>query len=343
MDQVINAHNPLVSVILPVYNAEKYLRDAIRSVLDQTLNDFELLLIDDGSSDNSLAIMRSFTDSRIRIIQNDSNRGLIYSLNKGIEISKGKYIARMDADDLCVAERFEKQVDFLEKNLAVGICGSDYYNFSDHGVGKSITLKDKNVIRAWLLFSPPLCHPTVMFRASMLKNNHLLYDSAYKHVEDYELWTRAALITDIVNLQDFLLYYRDHAGQVSHQKREEQIANSKKVQGKYLGALGFAFTEDGLNIHNFISSNKRITSLQMLQDINGWLFDLVNQNSESNNIDAKAFSYAIGRIFYDCCGNTDLGFKAYRFWKNSRLKGLYKDTIKFRMKLLIKCLIRKFR
>src|SRR5256885_1916657 len=114
MDKIINSELPLVSVVLPVYNAQKYLRDAIRSILDQDYPTLEIIIIDDGSADNSSQIISGFTDKRIFHISNEKNSGLIYSLNLGFEIANGKYIARMDADDICLQGRFRAQVEFLE-------------------------------------------------------------------------------------------------------------------------------------------------------------------------------------------------------------------------------------
>ena len=118
-----------VTVLMPVYNGEMYLREAIDSILHQTFTDFEFLIINDGSTDNSETIILSYDDSRIRYEKNDSNLKLIATLNKGIELAKGKYIVRMDADDISIPDRIEKQVAFLEKNPDVGICGSWFTAF----------------------------------------------------------------------------------------------------------------------------------------------------------------------------------------------------------------------
>ena len=113
--------NPLVSIILPAYNCEKFIRKTIHSLINQTYSNFELLVINDGSTDATTSIIQSFKDTRIQLIQNEKNKGLIYTLNKGIELSKGKYIARIDADDICLPERLQKQVNWLEKNTQIAI------------------------------------------------------------------------------------------------------------------------------------------------------------------------------------------------------------------------------
>ncbi|MFT5919102.1 MAG: glycosyltransferase involved in cell wall biosynthesis, partial [Granulosicoccus sp.] len=124
---------PLVTVLLPVYNAEKFLEQAIRSVLDQTFTEFEFLIINDGSTDRSEEIIVSFNDSRIRYIKNETNLKLIKTLNKGIEFASGKYIARMDADDISLPTRFEQQVALLEKQPEIGVCGTNCIIFTTKG------------------------------------------------------------------------------------------------------------------------------------------------------------------------------------------------------------------
>ncbi|HGF9542707.1 TPA: glycosyltransferase family 2 protein, partial [Acinetobacter baumannii] len=123
----------LVSVVLPAYNAELYLKEAIDSVLSQTFTDFELIILNDGSIDRTEEIILSYNDSRIVYVKNEKNLGLIGTLNKGINLAKGKYIARMDADDICLPERFKKQVDFLEKNNEIDLIGTNAIKINNNG------------------------------------------------------------------------------------------------------------------------------------------------------------------------------------------------------------------
>lgn len=199
---------PLVSVLMPVYHSEDYILGALWSILEQTYQNFEVLVINEaGTQDDTVFLTSIFEDERIRVIQNQTRLGLAESLNLGIREAKGVYLARMDADDLCVPKRFELQVDFLEKNPAYGICGAWQHHF---GIGKdwthkcSVSFRD---IQAELLFNCDLCHSLLMLRRACFIKNQLYYNPAYA-AEDYELWTRAVKLFKIANLPYVLGEYR---------------------------------------------------------------------------------------------------------------------------------------
>ena len=203
---------PLVSIILPAYNCEAYLQQTINSLLQQTYTNFELLIINDGSTDSTFEIINSYTDSRIQLIQNDGNKGLIYSLNNGFELAKGKYIARIDADDICLPERIEKQVNWLEQNPSTAVVASTIQFINEKNVvtgfwdldRKTIT---KEVIKKAMLWECCIAHPSVMIRSSIIKNYK--YNSYQKHIEDYDLWLQ--LLADnfvIEKINEPLLLYR---------------------------------------------------------------------------------------------------------------------------------------
>ena len=225
----------LISVLLPVYNGEKFLKEAIDSVLGQSFASFELVIIDDGSTDDSCNIILSYHDARIRFLQNGQNIGLIKTLNKGIIESKGKYIARMDADDICREDRFVKQVEFLEQHPSYGIVGSwcSIINSS-----KKIEYHTSHEsLQFALLNYCCFVHPSVMLRKSVLTENQLSFDSHFVHSEDYELWTRLLTQTKAANLPEYLLSYREHEHQISSIYREEQLAMTSDVIRNYLKRL----------------------------------------------------------------------------------------------------------
>ncbi len=210
MSQKDIKQNPSVSVVMPVLNGEKYLSSSIKSVLEQTFRDFELIIINDGSTDKTEQIIKSFNDPRIIYIKNDGNKGLAISFNIGINASNGKFIARMDADDICEKARFEKQLNFLESNPSVGIVGSSVIMIDEEG--KKIKVLKREIshinIKWSSLFSTPMFHPSVMGKTEIFKNN--LYDEDFKNSEDYELWSRLLFSTNIIfaNIKEPLLRYR---------------------------------------------------------------------------------------------------------------------------------------
>jgi glycosyltransferase involved in cell wall biosynthesis len=220
MDTVMST--PAISVVMPVYNGEKYLREAIDSILSQTYTDFEFIILNDGSTDKTEEIILSYTDPRIVYVKNEDNLQIVKTLNKGIGIAKGKYIARMDADDISLPERFEKQFKFMEENPEVGVCGAWIETFGNQSLFWQYPV-NHNEIRISLLFYSCMGHPTVMIRNDF--RDLLFYDQNYNKAEDYELWQRLVRITKFHNLPFFLLKYRLHLNQTDL-SIQSSVANS---------------------------------------------------------------------------------------------------------------------
>lgn len=209
---------PKISVIMPVFNSQNYLREAIESILNQTFRDFEFIIINDASTDESLNIINSYNDSRIQVIDNSLNKGAPLSLNLGLQLASGEYIARMDADDISFPERFSKQVEYLDQNFHISVLGTNVIEIDQKG--KPITgypskyPSDPNLIRWLLLFKNCLRHPTVMARRSFFEAVGVFNDE-WRPAADYHLWLRAAYKYSYSNLTEALLYYRWHDTNVS--------------------------------------------------------------------------------------------------------------------------------
>ena len=228
-------HKPAISVIMSAYNGEKYIIESIESVLNQTFRDFEFIIINDGSTDKTLEIIKKYAriDKRIRLIDNGKNIGLIKSLNKGLEAAKGKYIARMDADDFSLPERFSIQYNLLEKNKDIFLLGSGYYiiNFKGEIIGKVSREFDSVELREKLLTNNVIHHPTVMFR----NLGYLFYRDKMIYCEDYDLWLRfLSERKNLFVLENCLLKYRIHEGSISSKKRRIQIAMISQAKKFYL-------------------------------------------------------------------------------------------------------------
>jgi len=172
----------VITVILPVFNAEKYIKETLDSIFLQTFTKFELLVIDDFSHDGTLAIIKQYTDSRIRVLEKIQNTGYTDSLNWGIELAKGKYIARMDADDVCYPTRFEEQVNYLEKHNEIAAIGTAYELY--HNSYKYFPASNYQDIKLDLLLGNIFCHPSMMIRRDILINNNLRYDRDFEPAED---------------------------------------------------------------------------------------------------------------------------------------------------------------
>lgn len=227
---MINNLAPKITVLMPVYNGEKYLRDAIESVLNQTYKNFEFIIINDGSTDNSRVIIESYSDNRIILINNKSNIKLIKSLNMGLEIAKGKYVARMDCDDICSPDRLCKQLSFLEKNRDVCLIGSNFKLIDSSGkfISNFLFPQNHNLLCWSLCFYSPICHPSVMFRKDVVCSIGG-YNMKCLHAEDYDLWYRLSKNNKIANLPDFLLYLRKHQNNVSLTNIVTHKQNANKI------------------------------------------------------------------------------------------------------------------
>ncbi len=231
--------SPAISVLMPVYNGALYLREAIDSILQQSFTDFEFLIINDGSTDGSEKIIRSYQDPRIRLVNNEVNIKLIATLNKGIALCKGKYIARMDADDISMPERLEKQYHFMEQNQSIGICGTLYKSFAENiTVGVCRYAETHEDICFKQLYQIQVSHGTVLLRTETLKKYELIFDANYPHAEDYDFFTRASRVTRLHNLQFVGYLVRQHELEVSKKYRSDQIANSNIIRHREFEELG---------------------------------------------------------------------------------------------------------
>jgi glycosyltransferase involved in cell wall biosynthesis len=244
---------PRVSVVLPVYNGAEYLEESLESVLRQTFRDFEVLVIDDASTDDSAGIAKGFRDPRICVIRHAKNMRLPETLNHGLELARGEFIARMDADDICAPRRFELQVHLLDLHPEIGICGGWIRLF---GGAANLTRKypvSSDAVEAFRHFNCPFGHPTVMLRRGLLEANGLRYDPGAAAVEDFELWTRLLKFTRGANLPEVLLEYRLHEASVTTRDWVVMNENSAGVLCAALRDVLSDVTEEQARFHRQVS------------------------------------------------------------------------------------------
>jgi len=204
---MITNNEILVSIGIPIFNAEKYLDNAIQSIINQSYQNWELILIDDGSTDNSLQIANSYNDKRIQIVNDGENKGLIYRLNQLIYMASGEYYARMDNDDIMHVDRITKQIKYLKLHPDVDVIGSDYYSIDINNeiIGIKIQNKHLDSVKS-ILKNGCFAHPTVMGKTEWFKNNQ--YDKSSERMEDFELWIRTVSKSNFKNIEEPLLFYR---------------------------------------------------------------------------------------------------------------------------------------
>ncbi len=238
--------NPKISVLLPVYNGEKYLNEAIESILSQAFTDFEFLIINDGSTDKSEEIIKSYKDSRIIFVNNHKNKGLILTLNEGLKIAKGNYIARMDQDDISTQNRLKEQNDYLEKNQNITLIGgwAEVIDKNGRTTGYKKPLLDYYEIKFNLLSHNPLIHSTIFFRKN-IADKLGGYNIKYEHAEDYELYSEMVKNYKITNLPKFFIKFRIHKDSIG------QTLRTKKIQDETCKKIIFNNVNYYINLNEY--------------------------------------------------------------------------------------------
>ena len=314
-----------VSVLMPVYNGADHLAGAVSSILAQTLTDFELLIVNDGSTDATLQVARSFNDPRIRIIDLETNQGLINALNTGLAEAKGEFLARMDHDDIAHPARFQQQIRALEESGAV-ICGSAIQPFGAvQGTPLVFPMADAD-IRAVLPVASPFAHPAVTMRTDVCQR--LGYAASAKHCEDYDLWWRFSEEGTMANLREPLLRYRFHASQISAKYRELQIAGTAAIATGGLAKEGRYRHAHDLQCHNRALSYAPLASLDELDAVGNWLNWLRNTYQVNSPEVSSQYSRVWRRV---CSYQAHLGYRLWGVYKRHRSPntGLQADAIIF--------------
>jgi glycosyltransferase involved in cell wall biosynthesis len=335
-----------ISVILPVYNGEKYLKSSIDSILYQTFKGFELLIINDGSTDGTGQIVSSFDDDRIKVLKNEKNRGIIYSLNRGFSEATGKYIARMDADDIAEKDRLKIQYEFMETNPEIGICGTWVKRFGSLIRGGLLSVPvDNEEIKANMFFFNPFVHPSVIIRKGIIIKNNLNYSEEFKGTEDYKLWIDMICAKNkAANIPISLLKYRISDWSISGNiffNREKLVQRFKLISDiqKKVFKNAFPDIEFDPEIHGMIYKMRFHTEFLKIEDIKNiadWLKKLIEYNKMKKYCDEETFNGVVLKIFYQVCSQTTyLGINLYNELKNF---GNFSRSGKTR--LFFKCVIK---
>lgn len=297
---------------MPVFNAEKYISKAIESILSQSYMHFELIIVNDGSSDNSWAVISKYIqkDKRIRAIHLKKNQGVAIASNIAISKSKGKYIARMDSDDISMQNRLEKQVCFLEQNPEIGILGGklQYMDESEHLLGISPIEESDLSIRWHLLFHSPFNNVSTMFRRDLIETSENLYEKTALYGEDYKLWGKFLLTTKGKNLSDILVYCRLHSSSLTHATKnilERRVLYSSQIINQhYPGFLSISKLEElqrsikGTSVLDKYKRAKYISRYFQLWDA---FYEKHRQKEDVENLKKEVFGYAAFLILYPCC------------------------------------------
>jgi glycosyltransferase involved in cell wall biosynthesis len=333
---------PRISVITAVYNGSKYLTQTIDSVLAQSFRDFEYILVDDGSSDNSREIIASYKDPRIRLIHHEQNQGLVIARNTAFAHARGELIALTDQDDMSKPERFERQVTFLEAHPAIALVATwEIEVFEATGQEKVKKFRDYAdfELSYALLFRNPLGNSTLMFRRSKVQTP--AYALNYPLCEDYNFIAKMSWIGGVALMQEKLVVWRDHGANYSTQKADEMKHLAIRLQGELLEHLGVPFTDEQLRFHHAVAFAPRIDSLLTLERISEWL-SFIQTTAEIKAAHAESFRNALAAEWFDCTQRAaHLGVGAWNIYRRSPLAVHPRIALSERIKLWLKCLLKR--
>lgn len=290
-----NEIQPIISVLMPVYNCALYLAEAIESILNQTFTDFELIVLDDGSTDDSAKIAKNYSDSRIIYHCNEKNLGLANNLNVGLRMAKGKYIARMDGDDVSLPDRFRTQVDFLEQNKEIDLCSCGLMMF---GTEDQVWIRETNPeqVKITMMFYSPILHATSVWRKESFEKNNLRYNQDAFPAEDYDLWSRAVFKCRLVNIQEVLYLYRIHGIQVT--KTDDRVTQRDlQIQVNYLKKALPSLSEQNIELflHKFV--RRAEINLENIRSLKPIYKAVISANQRDNFFDEQLLSTYLSKSY----------------------------------------------
>lgn len=330
---------PLISVVMSVFNSESYVKEAIDSILNQTLGDFEFIILDDGSTDGSVDIIQKYTDSRIHFIRNERNLGLRDSLNRGIRLAEGKYIARMDSDDIASAKRFEIQAGYMEQHPDVVMCGGNINYLIDGKLkkNKEIFPLSFQEIRIALIRYNCFFHPTVMLRTDFVREHELYYQRTF--ADDYDLWIRImnqAVLSGklMINLPEIFLYYRIHSANFGKRKREiaREVAD---IQKEYMDFFELKEQEKNLLLEGFLGNINSISDIKNISKVLIKCGDYIDDKWAED----KGFVKILSKYFYELCYvNAKIGLSAFILFL--KINQINHTKLEDYIKLFIKCVFK---
>lgn len=321
--------NKQVSVVMAVHNGLPYLSDAVESILAQSWEDLEFIIIDDASTDESIKVLSQFADERIRIIQNAKRGGLAKSLNSGIDTSKGDYIARMDADDVSLPKRLERQITFMQTRPELDICGT-WARTIGHKPEQLWQYPDADAyIKAEMLFASVLVHSSVMLRRDSVLAHDIRYNEKLEAAQDYELWTRMMDKLVFANVPELLLEYRLHSDQVGVRQGDKQQEVADDVRIKLLEKIGVDASQIEIDLHQAIARWDFGGSYANLDAIESWLIKLKEANELSSLFLEDALGQALEQRWWAACRTQiHLGTEAWRTYQSSPIAVLGNRTLR---------------
>lgn len=270
---------PLVSVLMIAYNSERYLKEAIDSLLSQTYPNMEIIVVNDGSTDSTVSIIEDYRDPRIKFHDNGKNLGIVKSRNKAIELASGKYLATLDSDDISLPDRIRRQVEFLENNPEYGMCGTYYYTINKQGdIITEIRFPNNDTdVRTHFIAGNCFCHSSVMIRTGVIDD--LFFSEAFQLAEDFELWHRVGEHSRLTNIPEFLTRYRVHDTNISSLKEVAMYDRIRMIVKKIFTGLDLVFDDRDLELHMWLMAYNAsfFKEPAKIRELSGWIVRLLDQ------------------------------------------------------------------
>jgi glycosyltransferase involved in cell wall biosynthesis len=332
-----------ITVFMPVYNSAAFLKESIDSVLQQTFTDFELLIVDDCSSDLSVSIIKTYKDKRIRLIQLEQNVGVAAVRNIGLTEARGKYIAFLDSDDIAYPDRLAKQYSFMEANPAVGVCGTHAAVYGLQNRQDTTNPLIAEEIKAFLLFESAIINTAAFFRRAFLEQYNLRYNIQYKYLaEDYEFWLRCSEHFLLANIPEVLVAYRARVGSTSRENRERNREIMAQLYFDHFQRIGLPATRAEAQLHDLIryTGPKDFTDTQKLEAVRLWLEKIAQWNTDTQYYEEKYLLRYLGQYWYESClAATGLGLKTLFRHRASKLSSYYRPHFLRYAKFIVRCLL----
>ncbi|WP_293788901.1 glycosyltransferase [uncultured Pedobacter sp.] len=285
--------SPVITVFMAAYNSSGFIEESIASILTQTFKDFEFIIIDDGSTDDTASVVKKFTDSRIRFIQNEGNKGLPYTRNRLLTLAKGEYIAILDSDDIAYPNRLQLQLDFLYAHPEIALCGGHSKIIDKNGLesNNEIIAPTDDSINMRILFTNPFVNSSTMFKTQAFKEVNGYRD--YALAEDFDLFIRISEKYKVANIDAFLVKYRIHGENITIKRSEDQEKNELQILKYIQDSLGMPFNITHLNLHKqLFTNNLKKTSFLSY-------FDLLNAMKTANTKSKRFDQQKVNRFLFN--------------------------------------------
>jgi len=311
---------PSLTVLMPVRNGAAFVGQAVQSILVQTFRDFEFLIVDDASTDATPQLLARYNDPRIRVVRNDERLKLAGSLNRGMELARGRYIARMDADDIALPSRLAVQVKFMERHADIGICGAWARAFGGGRAQTTAPPAQPEELKAFSLFYCPFSHPSVVMRRELIERHDLRYDVDYYPTEDYELWSRALKCFPCANIPRVLVRYRSHGESMTGSDWANMQEQAGRIHCRQLAALGLPDAAEDGRAHRRVAMAEIEPTLEAVGASESRLLKVVARNRETGIYDAAGLCNIMGFVWFrNCMAAVRAGLPLYRAFAGSPL------------------------